>query len=144
MSGFAIRAYRYPQDEAAVIALWQRAGIVRPWNDPSKDIRRKLEVRPDLFLVGEEGGAIVATAMAGYDGHRGWVNYLAVDPGLQGRGRGRAMMQEAERLLRAEGCPKINVQVRTGNAAALAFYEKLGFAADASVALGKRLEKDDA
>ena len=137
-----VRAYAHPADEAAVISLWQRCGLTRPWNDPSKDIRRKLAVQPELFLVGELDGAIVATAMAGYDGHRGWVNYLAVEPGLQGRGHGRAMMDAAERGLRAAGCPKINVQVRNGNAAALAFYARIGFAADEAVSLGKRLEPD--
>ncbi len=136
-----IRAYR-EADEAAVIALWQRCGLTRPWNDPARDIRRKLAVQPEMFLVGERGGVVVASAMAGYDGHRGWINYLAVEPELQGRGFGRLLMGEAERLLREAGCPKINVQIRNSNAAALDFYRKLGFAADEAVSMGKRLEKD--
>ncbi len=136
-----IRAYR-EADEAAVIALWQRCGHTLPWNDPARDIRRKLAVQPEMFLVGERGGVVVASAMAGYDGHRGWINYLAVEPELQGRGFGRLLMGEAERLLREAGCPKINVQIRNSNAAALDFYRKLGFAADEAVSMGKRLEKD--
>lgn len=136
-----IRAYR-DSDQAAAIALWRRCGLTRPWNDPAKDIRRKQAVQPGLFLVGVLDGALVATAMAGYDGHRGWINYLAVAPELQRHGYGRQLMAEAERLLRAAGCPKINVQIRNTNAGATAFYRKLGFAADEAVSMGKRLEED--
>ena len=136
-----IRPFR-PADEDAIIALWRACDLVRPWNDPRKDIARKRRVNPDGFLVGEQDGRIVASVMVGYEGHRGWVNYLAVEPMLQRSGVGRALMDEAEKLLRAAGCPKINLQVRRGNAAALAFYERLGFAADDVVSLGKRLEHD--
>jgi ribosomal protein S18 acetylase RimI-like enzyme len=131
-----------PEDEPAVVALWQRCGLTRPWNDPHRDIRRKLRVRPDLFLVGVLDGALVGTVMAGYEGHRGWINYLAVDPRHQRRGLGRALMLEAERLLRQSGCPKINLQVRTGNQEAIAFYRRLGYAVDEVISLGKRLEHD--
>ena len=136
-----IRAFR-ESDEAGVIALWQRCGLTRPWNDPAKDIRRKLAVQREMFLVGEHEGVVAATAMAGYEGHRGWINYLAVAPELQGRGFGRLLMAEAERMLRKAGCPKINVQIRSSNAAALAFYRKLGFSADEAVSMGRRLEED--
>jgi ribosomal protein S18 acetylase RimI-like enzyme len=132
-----------PDDEEAVIALWGRCGLLRPWNDPRKDIRRKMRVRPDLFLVGMLDGAVVATAMAGYDGHRGWIYYLAADPDRQRRGLGRAIMAEAERLLRAEGCPKINLQVRTTNLGVIEFYRRLGFVPDEVASLGKRLESDE-
>jgi ribosomal protein S18 acetylase RimI-like enzyme len=131
-----------PADEAAVIALWQRCGLTRPWNDPKKDIRRKLRVRPDYFLVGVLDGAVVATAMLGYDGHRGWVYYLGVDPDHQNKGFGQAVMAEAERLLREAGCPKINLQVRTTNQKVIDFYRRLGYALDEVVSLGKRLEHD--
>jgi ribosomal protein S18 acetylase RimI-like enzyme len=130
-------------DETAVVALWQRCGLTRPWNDPRKDIRRKLQVRPDLSLVGVAGGEIVATVMAGYEGHRGWINYLAVEPAHQREGLGRQIMAEAERLLREAGCPKINLQIRTTSRQALEFYRRLGYAVDDVISMGKRLEHDD-
>ena len=129
-------------DEAQVIDLWRRCDLVRPWNDPAKDIRRKLRVRPDLFLVAEIDRRVVGTVMIGYDGHRGWINYLAVDPDHQQQGIGRQLMAEAERLLRAEGCPKINLQVRKGNTAAIEFYRRIGFIKDEAISMGKRLEVD--
>jgi len=115
-----------PADEKAVVALWRQCDLIRTWNDPHKDIARKLHVRPDLFLVGVLDGRIVASVMAGYEGHRGWLNYLAVAPELQRRGLARALVTEAERLLRAEGCPKINLQVRTSNTGVIEFYRRLG------------------
>ena len=141
-----------PRDADAVVALWGACALTRPWNDPRLDIARKLAVADDLFLVGEIGpgdglgraeGEIVASVMAGYDGHRGWVNYLAVDPARRHQGLGAAMLAEAERRLAARGCPKLNLQVRTSNAEAVAFYERLGFARDDVVGLGKRLVHDD-
>jgi ribosomal protein S18 acetylase RimI-like enzyme len=136
-----IRAFR-PADEDRVVALWREGGLVRPCNNPRKDIARKLRVRPEWFLVAESDGRLVASMMVGYDGHRGWINYLAVEAGSQRRGVGRAMMDEAERILRAAGCPKINLQIRRSNAAVIAFYAELGYVADDVVSLGKRLEHD--
>jgi ribosomal protein S18 acetylase RimI-like enzyme len=130
-------------DEAQLIELWTRCDLVRPWNDPRKDIRRKLQAQPELFLVGVLDGVIVASVMAGYEGHRGWINYLAVAPEQQGRGLGRAIMDAAERLLHERGCPKINLQVRSTNTAVLDFYGRLGYARDDVVSLGKRLENDE-
>jgi ribosomal protein S18 acetylase RimI-like enzyme len=127
------------EDEQAVVSLWKRCGLVRPANDPHQDIARKLQVRGDLFLVGVVEDRVVATVMAGYDGHRGWVNYLAVAPDSQRRGLGRRMMSEAERRLRASGCPKINLQVRSGNAGAMEFYRAIGYGQDDVVSMGKRL-----
>jgi ribosomal protein S18 acetylase RimI-like enzyme len=132
-----------PQDEEAVVSLWRRCGLVRSWNDPRKDIRRKLEVRPEWFLVGLIDGQIVACVMAGYEGHRGWLNYLAVDPEHQRHGLARAIVAEAERLLRAAGCPKINLQIRTSNHGVIEFYRRLGYSTDDVVSMGKRLEHDD-
>ena len=130
-------------DESAVIALWDRCGLLRPWNEPRKDIARKQMVRPDLFLVGVVNGDVVATVMAGYEGHRGWINYLAVSPDHQRQGLGRAIMQAAEQRLRESGCPKINLQVRTANQQVIDFYRSLGFQLDDVVSLGKRLEFDE-
>lgn len=136
-----------PADTDAVIALWEACGLVRPWNDPRRDIARKRSVQPELFLVAEslEGDAreIVGAGMAGFDGHRGWVNYLAVRPDMQGSGLGRAFMVEFERLLTDLGCPKLNLQVRAGNEQVLGFYESLGYLPDHTVSLGKRLIPDD-
>ena len=137
-----IRAFE-AADADAVIALWEACELTRPWNDPHRDIARKVSVDDGLFLVGTVDGAVVASVMAGYDGHRGWVNYLAVDPGRRGNGHGRALMAEAEVRLAARGCPKLNLQVRDTNTAALAFYERLGYAVDAVVSMGKRLESDE-
>jgi ribosomal protein S18 acetylase RimI-like enzyme len=131
-----------PQDEEAVVSLWKRCGLTRPSNDPHQDIERKLGVRPDLFLVGVLDGTIVACVMAGYEGHRGWLNYLAVDPAHQRDGLGRAIVAEAEARLLASGCPKVNLQVRTANRAAIEFYERIGYSVDDVVSLGKRLRTD--
>lgn len=130
-------------DEDAVIALWSRCGLLRAWNDPHKDIARKRRVQREFFLVGMVDGAIAGSVMAGYEGHRGWINYLAVDPARRRQGMGRALMVEAERRLRELGCPKINLQVRRDNVEAIAFYERIGFREDEVVSFGKRLEHDD-
>ena len=137
-----VRPFRI-DDTEPVVALWERCGLVRPWNDPRKDIERKLRVQPELFLVAEGGGAVIGSAMAGYDGHRGWVYYLAVEPTLRRGGIGRALMADVEVRLLALGCPKINLLIRSGNEEALAFYGRLGFTLDASASLGKRLVPDD-
>ena len=138
-----IRAYR-DHDEQAVIALWRTCGLTRPWNDPGRDIARKLTEQPELFLVGTHAGMLVGTAMVGFDGHRGWINYLAVAPEFQGRSFGRQLVKVAERLLTARGCPKLNLQVRSSNTQAIEFYRKLGYAQDDVVSLGRRLIADDA
>lgn len=136
-----IRAYQ-ASDEADIIALWQACGLTRPWNDPGKDIARKLTAQPELFLVGEIDGAPMASAMVGFDGHRGWVYYLAVHPDYQRRDYGRRMMAHAEQLLIERGCPKINLLVRTTNHRVIEFYRELGYAPDEAVSLGKRLIPD--
>ncbi|KQM69090.1 hypothetical protein ASE76_12080 [Xylophilus sp. Leaf220] len=129
-------------DTSAVVALWQACGLVRPWNDPVKDIARKQAVQPEMFLVAEQDCTVVGSAMVGYDGHRGWVYYLAVAPGRQRLSIGRRLMDEAERMLLARGCPKVNLLVRAGNTGVLEFYRRLGYVQDASVSLGKRLIPD--
>ncbi|GGF12495.1 GNAT family acetyltransferase [Subtercola lobariae] len=141
-----IRAFNVADTEA-VVTLWAECGLTRPWNNPRADIERKLTVQPELFLVGVEpdlatGDHIVASAMIGYDGHRGWVNYLAVSPAWQRRGYARTLMAEAERLLTARGCPKLNLQVRSGNTEAQGFYAALGYEPDLAISFGKRLIAD--
>ena len=133
-----------PDDEQAVIALWQVCELTRPWNDPHADIARKRTEQPELFLVGTVGDELMASAMAGFDGHRGWVYYLAVAPAHRGRSNGSALMREVERLLLERGCPKLNLQVRAANAGVAEFYRKLGYAEDELLSLGKRLIHDHA
>ena len=131
-----------PFDEAdgpAVVALWQACGLTRPWNDPARDIARKLAVQRDLFLVGIHDGVLMASAMAGYDGHRGWVYYLAVDPAAQRKGCGTAMMQAAADWLRANNVPKLHVMIRSENLAVAAFYAKLGYEKSDTITMAKRL-----
>lgn len=135
-----IRPFRF-DDEKTVIDLWRKCGLLAPQNDPHEDIAAKMGFQPDLFLVGEADGQITASVMAGYEGHRGWINYLAVDPDFQGQGYGRAIMEEAENKLRDLGCMKINLQVRHSNLKATAFYESIGFSDDEVVSFGKRLKK---
>jgi ribosomal protein S18 acetylase RimI-like enzyme len=137
-----IREYR-TADAEAVVALWIACELTRPWNDPRKDIMRKLADSPELLLVGVEDGRVVGTVMAGYDGHRGWINYLAVEPASRGRGLGRALMDAAEERLAALGCAKINLQVRDENEAARGFYEAIGYRLEPIVSFGKRLVSDD-
>jgi ribosomal protein S18 acetylase RimI-like enzyme len=139
-SEMTIRPYR-ASDETVVIALWRDCGLLR-WSDPHKDIARKLQVNPEWFLVGEIDTVPMASCMVGYEGHRGWINLLAVAPRYRRGGFGRALVAEAERILRRAGCPKINLQVRTTNHQVIAFYEKLGFVVDEVVSLGKRLENE--
>jgi ribosomal protein S18 acetylase RimI-like enzyme len=136
-----IRAFR-ESDEEDVVALWHSCGLTRPWNDPRKDIARKLTVQPELFLVGELEGKLMASVMAGFEGHRGWVNYLAVAPDARGRGHGANLMKAVEAMFIERGCPKVNLMVRSTNHAGLAFYRRLGYTSDDVVAMGKRLIPD--
>jgi len=133
-----------PGDTDAVVALWRACGLVVPANDPRLDISRKLAFQPGLFLVAEDAGAVVGAAMAGYEGHRGWIYYLGVHPDRRREGIGRRLVEEAESRLRAFGCPKINLMVRHSNTGVITFYERLGFAPDAVSCMGKRLIDDNA
>ena len=137
-----IRAY-LATDEAGLIGLWEACALTRPWNDPRRDIARKRWIRPDHLIVAAEAGEIVGSVMVGYEGHRGWINYLAVAPSHRMRGLGRLLMAEAELRLLREGCPKVNLQVRAGNEDVIAFYRRLGYAVEEQVSLGKRLIRDD-
>jgi ribosomal protein S18 acetylase RimI-like enzyme len=129
-------------DKNAVIQLWIQCGLVVPHNNPVQDIERKMKVNPEWFLVGEIDGQVVGTCMAGYEGHRGWINYLAVLPDWQKRGLGRQLMEHAEKILLAAGCAKINLQIRSTNQQVIKFYESIGYKQDPVVSMGKRLEPD--
>lgn len=130
------------QDREAVIDLWGRCDLARLWNDTGLDIDRKLARDPDGFLVAVRDGEIIGSVMVGYDGHRGWINYLAVGPEAQRAGVGRTLMRAAEQRLAALGCPKVNLQIRTSNLGAVRFYESIGYSADDVVSMGRRLVDD--
>lgn len=135
-----IRPYR-EADETDVIALWSQAfPDTRIWNQPIEYIRRKLAVQRELFLVGARDERVIATVLAGYDGVRGWIYHLAVLPAQRRHGIGRAMMAAAEQRLRALGCPKINLQVVAANAEVVRFYERIGYAAEDRISMGRRLD----
>ena len=127
-------------DDEAVIGLWEACGLTRPWNDPLSDFNLALSTDGSTVLAARVGGEVVGTIMVGFDGHRGWVYYLAVDPDAQRSGLGRALMAAAEAWLVARGCPKIQLMVRQDNAQALAFYEALGLTPQPVVVLGRRLD----
>ena len=141
-SGLQVRPFQ-EADSGPVVQLWTDCGLVKPWNDPHRDIERKLTVQRELFLVGVFNGEVVAAIMAGYDGHRGWINYLAVHPAHQGQGYGAAMVRRVEVDLLAMGCPKINLQIRRTNLDVQRFYGELGYVEDACISMGKRLIPDD-
>lgn len=130
--------------DAAVVALWQACGLTRPWNDPAADIALARRGPSSAILVGRSPDSIVATAMVGHDGHRGWVYYVAVDPSSQGKGLGRTMMAAAEDWLRNAGVPKLQLLVRRENAKAGAFYQSLGYEESTSVMLAKWLDGREA
>jgi ribosomal protein S18 acetylase RimI-like enzyme len=137
-SGPCVRPYE-PPDRRSVVALWSACGLLRPWNDPDRDIERKVSHDGEGLLVLEVDGRIVGSVMVGYEGHRGWVNYLAVDPAHRGEDFGTLLMGEAERRLAQRGCPKVNLQVRAANGKVLDFYRRLGYVPDEVVSMGKRL-----
>ena len=131
-----------PEYQGAVVALQRKCNLTRPWNNASIDIQRKLQVNPELFLLGFVDNRIIATAMGGYEGHRGWINYLAVDPNNQEKGIGKQIVEAIEQKLKALGCPKINVQIRADNQEAINFYKSIGYEKDKVISMGKRLIKD--
>ena len=130
------------EDSDAVIELWKECNLVVPWNDPQKDIDRKMKVDPHPFLVGTLDGKIVASVMGGYEGHRGWINYLAVSPDHRRNGYAKQIMEAVEQLIRETGSPKINLQIRMTNLEAIRFYESIGYKDDKVVSYGKRLVPD--
>ena len=127
-------------DVAAVIALWQACGLTRPWNDPAADIALARREPNSTILIGRNDGAIVATAMVGHDGHRGWVYYVATDPDRRAKGYGRTIMNAAEDWLRAAGIAKLQLMVRRENARAGAFYQSIGYAEAQTIVFAKWLD----
>ncbi len=134
-----IRPY-LESDEVAVAGLWREVfPDAPPWNRPETDIRRKLAVQRELFLVATLDGKLVGTVLAGYDGHRGWVHYVAVSPRHRRQGIAMALMNRVERELVRRGCPKLNLQVRAAHDGVVSFYEKLGYEVEERVSMGKLL-----
>ncbi|WP_332923785.1 GNAT family acetyltransferase [Candidatus Puniceispirillum sp.] len=131
------------KDTVAIIRLWQVCDLIRPWNDPQKDIDRKMTDRNGAFWVGRVDDKVVASIMIGYDGHRGTINYLAIDPAFKGQGFGRQLMKEAEAFLISIGCPKVSFCVRRDNEPVVQFYDALGYKPDDVFFFGKRLIPDD-
>ena len=140
-SNFAIRQF-VPNDTNRVIFIWEQCDLVRSWNNPNFDIQRKLNFQKELLFVGLLNDEIIATAMFGYDGHRGWLNYFAVLPNFQKRGFGKKLMTFGEIALIEKGCPKLNLQIRNNNTKAINFYQKVLYKEDAAVSFGKRLIED--
>ncbi len=127
-------------DREDVVSLWEACGLTRPWNDPRADFDQAVATVTSTVLGAFEGNRVIASVMMGFDGHRGWVYYLAVSCDQQGQGIGRAMMGAAEEWLRLHGAVKLQLMVRDDNNAALAFYERLGLKKQAVVTLGRRLD----
>lgn len=128
-----------PSDREAVVALWQAVGLTRPWNDPRTDFDMAIGSSSSAVLIASKGDALVGSVMVGFDGHRGWVYYLATAPGERGNGVGRSLMAQAEAWLKSRGCPKIQLMVRGDNEAARGFYAAIGYDLQDVVTLGKRL-----
>ena len=141
-SSLLIRPFK-EGDEEALVSLWNMCKLTVPWNNPYKDIARKLKVQSDLFLMGYLEDKLIASIIAGYDGHRGWINYFGVHPDFQGRGYGKQLMNNVEKRLRELGCPKINLQIREVNDKVLSYYQKLGFVEEKRINMGKRIENDE-
>ncbi len=130
-------------DIAAVTALWERCELIRPWNDPAADIAVARRGPNSTLLIGREAGKVVASAMVGHDGHRGWVYYVSVDPDCRGKGFGRVIMQAAEDWVRQQGIPKLQLLVRGDNTKVQAFYETLGYDEQERVVYAKWLDGRD-
>ena len=126
-----------------VIDLWEQCNLIKSWNDPNKDIDRKLRINDNLFLIVQFNEIIIGSAMGGYDGHRGSVYYLSVDPKYQNKGIGKILMKEIEKRLIAVGCPKINIFIRNSNIEVKEFYQSIKYDEQDSLVYGKRLIPDN-
>ncbi|OYT29858.1 GNAT family acetyltransferase [Thermoplasmatales archaeon ex4572_165] len=142
MTNFIVRSY-IKKDEKQVIQLWKMSNLIIPKNNPLRDIDEKIRFQPDLFLVGLLDKKLIGTIMVGYEGHRGWINYLAIHQEFRGKGFGVKLMDYATEILTNMGCQKINVQIRKTNNSVIEFYKKLGFTDDEVISYGKRIEEID-
>ena len=142
MKNFAIRTFQ-PEDESEVIKLWQQCGLIVPWNNPQTDIERKLSTSPELFYVGVLESELIASCMAGYDGHRGWIYFLAVKISYQRSGFAAKLVGHAEIDLIKLGCPKVELMVRNTNDNVISFYKSVGYDTDPVMVLSKRLVEDE-
>lgn len=142
MNSFIVRIFRF-DDEPYVIDLWRQCGLIVPWNNPKTDIQRKLSTSPDLFYVGVLDDELIATCMAGYDGHRGWIYFLAVKDSFQRKGFASRLIDHAESELIKLGCPKVELMVRKTNKNIISFYRSVGYDCDPVKVLSKRLIKDE-
>jgi ribosomal protein S18 acetylase RimI-like enzyme len=129
-----------PTEAPQAVALWEESGLVRAWNNPQADIQAALACATGTILAAREAGRVVGTVMAGYDGHRGWLYYVAVAQDQRGRGLGRALIAEAERWLAAQGARVIRLMVRAENEGVVGYYRALGFEESHMIVMGKRLE----
>ena len=142
MKNFIIRTFQ-PDDEPDVIDLWRQCGLIVPWNNPETDIQRKLSTSPDLFYVGLLDDEVIASCMAGYDGHRGWIYFLAVKSDYQRKGLASMLIDHAESELIKLGCPKLELMVRKTNENVISFYQSAGYDIDPVMVLSKRLTEDE-
>jgi len=129
-----------PEYQDSVVDLWNKCDLIVPRNDPLEDIQKKLDFQPELFFIALLKNEVIGSVMAGYDGHRGWLYYLAVLPEYQKRGYGRQLVEKAVNELRKLGCLKVNLQVRTSNTSVVDFYKNLGFKEEERVSLGMPLK----
>lgn len=127
-------------DRDAAVSLWENIGLTRPWNDARTDFERAVAGPASMVLGGFVEDELIATAMVGPDGHRGWVYYLGVAPHHQKSGNARLLMAQCENWLRARSIPKLNLMIRTSNEAATGFYDALGYEIDSVVVRSTRLE----
>jgi ribosomal protein S18 acetylase RimI-like enzyme len=142
MKNFVIRTFR-SDDEPDLIDLWRQCGLIVPWNNPETDIQRKLSTSPDLFYVGLLDDELIASCMAGYDGHRGWIYFLAVKSDYQRKGFASMLIDHAESELIKLGCPKVELMVRKTNENVISFYQSAGYDIDPVMVLSKRLTEDE-
>jgi ribosomal protein S18 acetylase RimI-like enzyme len=136
---FEIVRYRSEYQDA-IVDLWRECHLIAPQNDPVEDIQKKLDFQPELFFVALLNEKVIGSVMVGYEGHRGWLNYLAVLPDYQKRGYGRKLVEKTIHELKKLGCLKVNLQIRRNNISAVEFYKRLEFTEDDVVSLGKRLK----